>query len=254
MTKLKDAYERLYVDNPMNDAWDTMCGRYKAENVHTVLGHYIEPAASSLLECGSGNGGVLQWFGKFRSVYALDLSEAALNLLRGRNIPNLVEARAFDGYTIPYPDKSFDVAACLHVLEHVEHPRIVLRELKRVSTYQVLEIPLDYSVGVDSNVDYFLGYGHINIFTPTTFRFLLKTEGFEILQERFSESSKEVLRFDLYENRKVKKTLLTELRMTLSPLKAAITRLILGRKRSEEFTYKAMTVLVRGDGELNIHG
>ena len=250
---LKEAYEALYLTNPMNNAWDTMCGRYKAENVHTVLRGHVNPASSSLLECGSGNGGVLQWFPEFKSVYALDLSETALHLLRGRTIPNLVEACAFDGYKIPYPDKFFDVTVCLHVLEHVEHPRLVLRELKRVSKLQVLEIPLDYSVGVDSKVEYFLGHGHINIFTPSTFKFLLKTEGFEILQERLTKPSKDVLRFDLYQNQKVKKTFLKELRMNLSPLKAAANRLVMGRKRFAEFTYKALTVLVQGTGELKIH-
>src|SRR5262249_22546328 len=97
MTNLKDAYETLYVTNPMNDAWDTMCGKYKSENVSSVLRGYVNPASSSLLDCGSGNGGVLQWFGEFKTVYAVDLSETVLDLLRGRNISNLVEARAFDG-------------------------------------------------------------------------------------------------------------------------------------------------------------
>src|SRR5262249_179226 len=247
-TDLKDAYEALYRDNPMNDAWDSLCGRAKADNVYTVMRDYVNPASATLLECGTGNGGVLQWLDQFKSVYALDLSETALELLRGRNIPNLVEARAFDGYRIPYPDKSFDLAVCLHVLEHVEHPRLVLRELRRVSTFQVLEIPLDYSVGVDENVEHFLSYGHINVFTPSTFKFLLRTEGFEILEEHLWKPSKEILRFDLYQNQKVKKTLIRELRMTLSPLKAALKRALMGRKKFDELTYKAFTVLVRGTG------
>jgi hypothetical protein len=71
-TDLKDAYEALYRDNPMNDAWDSLCRRAKADNVYTVMRDHINPASASLLECGTGNGGVLQWLDQFKSVYALD--------------------------------------------------------------------------------------------------------------------------------------------------------------------------------------
>src|SRR5262249_21492500 len=219
-----------------------------------VLRGQLDPASSSVLECGSGNGGVLQFLAEeFKSVYALDLSETALRLLRDRNIPNLVEACAFDGYRIPYPDKFFDVTVCLHVLEHVEHPRLLLRELGRVSRYQVLEVPLDFSIGVDKRVDDFLSYGHINIFTPSTFRFLLRSEGFEIVKDRLTKPTMEVLKFDWYHNNTVKKSVFRELKGHLRPITGFAKRMLMGRKRYEEFTYSAYTSLVKQTRELKIH-
>jgi len=42
----------------------------------------------------------------------------------------LADFKKFDGYHIGYPDGFFDLAYCTHVLERVEHPRM-LRKLKR---------------------------------------------------------------------------------------------------------------------------
>ena len=33
------------------------------------------------------------------------------------------------------------------------------------------------------DIQHFLSYGHINIYTPTLFRFLLKSEGYEFISE-----------------------------------------------------------------------
>ena len=78
----------------------------------------------------------------------------------------------------------FNMVYCSHVIEHVEHPRILLREIGRVSEFQVFEIPLDYSCDVNKKVQHFISYGHINIFTPALFKFLLLSEGFEIISEK----------------------------------------------------------------------
>ena len=92
--------------------------------------------------------------------------------------------RVFDGHHLPYPDDYFDLAYCSHVIEHVEFPRQIIRELKRVSKYQFYEIPIDFSFYVDKKVDHFLSYGHINIFTPALFRFLLHSEGHRVIKDK----------------------------------------------------------------------
>lgn len=51
-----------------------------------------------------------------------------------------------DAHKLPFPDGTFDAAFCLEMLEHVESPETVLREMKRVlkkGGYIVLLVPSD---------------------------------------------------------------------------------------------------------------
>jgi SAM-dependent methyltransferase len=52
----------------------------------------------------------------------------------------------FDIVRIPYPDDSFDVILCVHVLEHVEEDRRAMRELARVlkpDGWALILVPMD---------------------------------------------------------------------------------------------------------------
>jgi hypothetical protein len=80
-------------------------------------------------------------------------------------------------------------------LEHVEFERKLLRELSRVARYQVIEVPKDYRFGVDKKVSHFLSYGHINLYTPSSLRFLLKSEGFAIVKEKIAIYSKKTYQY-----------------------------------------------------------
>ncbi|HID56274.1 TPA: methyltransferase domain-containing protein [Candidatus Poribacteria bacterium] len=48
---------------------------------------------------------------------------------------------AADGQYLPFADKSFDYTICSHVLEHVEEPELLLKELMRVSYRGYIETP-----------------------------------------------------------------------------------------------------------------
>src|SRR5262245_19293246 len=171
---LQSAYDELYTDELTE--WRELGGKYKAENILNVC---EGRSFGRVLECGAGEGSILKYLdscGAFEELYALEISDSGIAQIKKRNLSNLKEVRKFDGYEAPYPDKYFDMCYCSHVIEHVEHPRILLRELARVSNFQVFEIPLEYSVGIDKRVADFLSYGHINVFTPSLFKFLLKSE------------------------------------------------------------------------------
>ena len=51
----------------------------------------------------------------------------------------------------------------------------------RVSRHQVIEVPLTRSDLVDQQGENYLSSGHINLYTPPVLRFLLKSEGLEVL-------------------------------------------------------------------------
>lgn len=153
---------------------------------------------NKVLEVGAGDGSILHFLSKFNfaeSLYAVEISGSALQRIGERNIPQLRQALLFDGYTIPFEDNSFDLVILSHVLEHVEFERQLLRELQRVAKYQVIEVPKDYRFGIDKKVKHFLSYGHINMYTPSSLRFLLKSEGYTILKQKISIYSRKTYQY-----------------------------------------------------------
>ena len=192
---LQDAYERQYRDG--QSTWREIGARQKVKNIAEVTGG---KRFGRVLEVGAGDGSLLQLLGQHLAdeLCALEISDSALQRIRERQIPQLREAQRFDGYAIPYADQSFDLVILSHVLEHVEFERKLLRELRRVARYQVVEVPKDYRFGVDRKVAHFLSYGHINVYTPSSLRFLLRSEGFYVLRERiglYSRATYEYLAF-----------------------------------------------------------
>lgn len=139
---------------------------------------YSTQHVGKLIDVGAGEGSLLQCLGKSRfadELYGVEISESGINAIRKKQIPNLVEIRQFDGYRIPYPDKFFDLAISSHVLEHVEHERIFLMELKRIAKNIIIEVPLEHTIRVNRSMQISQAYGHINFYTLETLLNLLKT-------------------------------------------------------------------------------
>lgn len=244
---LQSGYDEQY-DDAMT-AWRELGGKYKAERILDLASGL---GARRVLDCGAGEGSVLSFLdrsARFDSLYGIDISKSGVAQIQKRNLSRLAEVRIFDGYEIPYPDGFFDLAYATHVLEHVEHPRLLLRELSRVSKHQILEVPLDFRVGCDRHVESQLAIGHINIYTPSTFRFLVKSEGFVVLDERLSRLTRDVVRYAWYHNDGRRFQLREELKLLLSPLLQRYERFKRGKQQHDEFCFDAITLLTRaGDG------
>ncbi|MBN1437324.1 MAG: class I SAM-dependent methyltransferase [Sedimentisphaerales bacterium] len=139
-----------------------------------------------LLDVGGGAGLILKAtaehiqkaYGCQVRKYALDLSPAMLETQRQNN-PDLIEALQQDITATGFPDKTFDLTLMIDVLEHVPDPEAVLRELKRISHYVLLKVPLeDHLVNRLSD---FLNrgqtrrshreiLGHVNFYTASSLR------------------------------------------------------------------------------------
>ncbi|TLV02399.1 class I SAM-dependent methyltransferase [Dyadobacter luticola] len=175
---VKESYSAQY-DQSVVD-WRNTGAKYKALNIVELAKNI---SFKNVLEVGAGEGSILSWLSQWdfcKDLNCVEISESGIQLIKEKNIKNLNDILLFDGYKIPYPDNHFDLVICSHVLEHVEHERILLREIKRVSKYQIFEVPIDFSFYVDKKLKHFLSYGHINIYTPALFRFLLQSENFKI--------------------------------------------------------------------------
>jgi ubiquinone/menaquinone biosynthesis C-methylase UbiE len=197
---IKETYSSQYDKESVE--WRNTGAKYKAANI-VSLAKNIQ--FRNVLEVGAGEGSILNWLSKWnfsKDLSCVEISESGIEMIRSKNIANLKDVLLFDGYKIPYPDNHFDLVICSHVLEHVEHERILLREIKRISKYQIFEVPIDFSFYVDKKLKHFLGYGHINIYTPSLFRFLLKSENFTVLNDICYLYPEEVVRATYKNNKK----------------------------------------------------
>jgi len=131
-----------------------------------------------ILDVGAGEGSLLDCLSKLNydyQLYGVEISTSGIRAINFKKIPKLVEVLQFDGYTIPYPDKFFDIAICIHVLEHVEHERLFIKELKRVANRVIIEVPLEHTFKVGRAIEIGELYGHINFYTVDTLLNILKT-------------------------------------------------------------------------------
>ena len=191
--QIKDKYNSQY-DSGMEE-WRKLGGEEKALNIIDIC---HGEKYTKVLDVGSGDGGVLYWLDKnnfCENITSLEISESGIEKIKDKNLASIKNVVLFDGYKIPFEDNSFDLATCSHVMEHVEFPRTLIREIVRVSKNQVFEVPIDFSLKVDQKVAHFLSYGHINIYSPQTFRFLLQTEGLKILNFKNTLYNKKIFAF-----------------------------------------------------------
>ncbi len=247
---VKHAYDEFY--NKHDEAWRMLGAKFKAQHIIDVCqGHNFK----KVLEVGAGDGSILKLLAEqnFAPEYhAVEISESGVGHIKARNITNLKSVSIFDGYHLPFDDNNFDLIILSHVLEHVEHERLLLRELKRVAAWSVIEVPRDYKADVDKKIKHFLAYGHINIYTPTSLRYLLRSEGFEVVADLTSMIEPEVTKFNTYINQKKPKSLISDLKISAEyTLKKAI--ICFGGKKKSEAMANAYTVLCKkADEQVNI--
>lgn len=239
---VKSAYDNFYTQSDV--AWRMLGAKYKAQNIVDVC---KDIKAEKVLEVGAGDGSILHYLNEWNfapQLYALEIADTGVEIIKNRHLKNLVSVMPFDGYKIPFEDDAFDLVILAHVLEHVEHERILLRELKRVAKFIVIEVPKDYRFGVDKRMKHFLDYGHINMYTPTSLRFLLQSEGLEIVTDKCSLTEPETTRFNEFINKKSKKSITKNLKIELEyRIKKTLGKLM-GIKKQEQFA-NAYTVLTK---------
>lgn len=111
------------------------------ECYYFALNNYIKDG-DRVLDVGMGIGygaGVLSI--KASEVYAVDVDEKAVaynkQRLLGKN-PRVKDLILYDGITLPFKDRFFDVVTCIDVIEHVEDYEYFLSELIRVAKRHVI--------------------------------------------------------------------------------------------------------------------
>ncbi|MGZ4178827.1 MAG: class I SAM-dependent methyltransferase, partial [Solirubrobacteraceae bacterium] len=148
-------YEAYYrarpgVDGDRSARWRQLSAVIKADHIAALLrcgGHGPPPA---ILEVGCGDGAVLAALHRELAPEArlvgAEISRTAAQLARARS--EIAEVHTFDpGEPLPFATGEFPLVVATHVLEHVDDPPGVLRELSRVSAALVcVEVPLEANV------------------------------------------------------------------------------------------------------------
>ena len=138
---------------------------------------------SNILDVGSGDGTVLAEMDAIalsQKISVAEISKSGIDVIEKRKLNSVVEIKQFDGYSVPYTDKVFDVSMAIYVLEHVEHERMFLKELARVANRVVIAVPLENTISLRKSIFAGKSIGHINFYNLHTFRSVLETSGLKI--------------------------------------------------------------------------
>ena len=195
-TEIRRHYEHTFAS--ISPEWRQLGAIDKARNIQSLCGSH---EFANIVEIGAGDGAILEQLSRHgfaHSYTALEINESAVNAIRDRNIGGLKEAVLFDGYSIPFGDGAFDLAVLSHVIEHVEHPRLLLREVARIVRPNegavFVEVPTELTLRTGRNFRW-TDTGHINIYNPLTIRHLLQSTHFNVVSERSTNPSYAVHRF-----------------------------------------------------------
>jgi SAM-dependent methyltransferase len=175
--------EKLYKE-PYSEqarAWRRLGAHDKVRNLMVLVASHRDQIAS-VLEVGCGTGAVLDELSKVLGTEHLGID---------------VGTPGYDGVTIPFDDRAFDLAYATHVIEHVRDQRGFLHELRRVARkYIYVEVPCELHVRTTQrSLQTSLDIGHINAYTPESFALLLATSGLAVRRFEVFDHSYGVHRF-----------------------------------------------------------
>lgn len=148
-----------------------------------------------VLEIGCGDGAIaarlaeLDFFASYRGY---DLSDSGIERANSRGIAD-AEFAVCEG-SIPVPSDSADVVIMSHVIEHLEHPRELIKEAHRVAPLLIVEVPLELNRGLSADYNWD-PVGHINKYDRKTIRQLIQTCQFDVLNQFTTNPSRAVAEF-----------------------------------------------------------
>jgi len=173
--------------------WRSIGALAKAENIINLTRDILH---KNILEIGAGDGSILKRLSELNfgnEYYAIDISSSAVKAIINKGISGLVDCMVFDGSTLPFEDKLFDLVVLSHVIEHLEFPRQLLYEAGRVAHFVFVEVPLEDTINLPRNYENKIG--HINFYSPATIRYLLESCHLQIIKQTVFNMSKETFIF-----------------------------------------------------------
>lgn len=182
MTNISNELQELY-----NNYYDKNTNKKRVlsalDSVREILNISKSIKYNNVLDVGSGDGSVIEelenWINE--KIFSVEISDSGIETIKKRKLKQLVDVKKFNGYTIPYSKNSFDLSLSTYVLEHVEHERLFLREISRVSKYSIISVPLENTIFIKKSLKFSKKIGHINFYNKDTFENLLNSSGLKVL-------------------------------------------------------------------------
>ncbi|WP_447603197.1 class I SAM-dependent methyltransferase [Nitrospira sp. Nam80] len=186
----KEHYQTLYKNDLADQAeWLRRCAREKVDSIERLLKHnHISPR--TILELGCGTGAVImecQRRGLAEQYTAVDYSHEAIGHLRG--VTSGINCIVADITAMRPLSLKCDVLILSHVIEHLEAPTKFLASVRNLQfLYLIAEVPLEDLLAGKVKAMFSdrtrNTAGHVQFFTAESFRRLLVSTGFVILNTR----------------------------------------------------------------------
>jgi SAM-dependent methyltransferase len=141
---------------------------------HSLVDFVFQNGGAELLDLGCGLGGYAKTLeSRGRKVVALDVNDEYVAVAKRIG----VDARSYDGFTIPLPDKSVDTTFMIEVMEHIKSPERLLPELRRVTRRNLIVTVPNCTQAFNAPLvfHHMLDVDHKNFFTIDTLRSLLSS-------------------------------------------------------------------------------
>ncbi|MBI2597474.1 class I SAM-dependent methyltransferase [Candidatus Daviesbacteria bacterium] len=138
-----------------------------------------------------------------KQIYGLDISKPAIQKIKTR-IP-FGNFKCADATHLPYKDNFFDAVFCLEMLEHVDYPRNIISEIKRVlkkGGYALILVPTDNKLFKIIWTLWTLYYpvwkhAHVQSFTNSSLENLIKENKLRIKEvKKFNLNMLKLIKFE----------------------------------------------------------
>ena len=143
MTETVEKKTEYYLDLEIDPEYREYCREFdrgleeryrsKSEEIRSHLAPYLDLETAHLLDLGCGRGAYGRLLvGSEGRVTGLDVNLTELSLA-AESASDKLRYVLGNGYSLPFPDSSFDLVLCRHTLEHLSRPVDFLQEIYRVT-------------------------------------------------------------------------------------------------------------------------